>query len=258
MKTPPTVPRGWAPGKFWGVVAALCLVQAGLILLFAGRSRELNPVVPPAEAVRIIGTPLTAGELTRMFFATDPTVFPLPSKHGFSDEGWLRLPMLDFDVAPEREPPAWLALDTNRLGAGLQSITGHNALLPFPLMDRGMSEYEPWPLLSAPADARTQSLFEIQGPLATRQINAPTLLPAETNSQLLSNSIVQIAVDPAGQVVAAHLLDRSGSADVDAKALNIANQLRFRPMPTEPTVWADAVFAWQTAEPTNTAAASTP
>jgi TonB family protein len=70
--------------------------------------------------------------------------------------------------------------------------------------------------------------------------------------------VVQIAVDSAGQVVAARLLERSGSADVDAMALYLTRQLRFRPVSAEPRVWANAVFAWQTAEPTNASIAAAP
>ena len=96
-----------------------------------------------------------------------------------------------------------------------------------------------------------------QGPLAGRQLNAPSVLPAQTNALLLSNTVVQIAVDSAGQVISARLLDRSGSVDADGYALVQARNLRFRPSPGPVPVWGNAVIEWQTLAPSNVTAAIT-
>jgi TonB family protein len=69
---------------------------------------------------------------------------------------------------------------------------------------------------------------------------------------LLANSVVEVAVDPAGQVVDARLLaPRSGSAEADNTALALAHGLRFKPVGSPAPVWGRAVFEWQTLEPTN-------
>ena len=95
--------------------------------------------------------------------------------------------------------------------------------------------------------------------LADRQLNAPVELPAETNAQLLSNSVVQIAVDSAGQVVAARLLAAVGFGGGGREGGgNRAWQLRFRPVSLQAPVWGEAVFEWQTAEPTNAVAGVAP
>jgi TonB family protein len=119
-------------------------------------------------------------------------------------------------------------------------------------------ELDPWPAFLSPELIRTQSVFEIQGEPAGRERNAPIELRTWPAPRLLSNSVVQIAVDSAGQVIAARLLARSGSADADTNALDVARRLRFRPAPSPAPVWGRAVFEWQTAEQTNASPAGGP
>ncbi len=258
MNGPPAVSCGWTRGRFWRVAGVLCVVQAGLILLFAGREHRLSRMAPAPGHFHLLGTPLTAGQLTRTFFAIDPTVFPLPNRHGFSERAWLRLPARR-EAPSEPEPPAWLTLDAARLGTNFPLLNRAKSALPFGLADQRGPELEPWPVFLTPEPVRTQSLFEIQGELAGRQINAPAELPAETNAQLLAKSVVQIAVDSAGQVIAARLLPpRSGSVEADSNALDQARRLRFRPVPTPTPVWGKAVFEWQTVEPTHAGPAGAP
>ncbi|MGP8198448.1 MAG: energy transducer TonB [Limisphaerales bacterium] len=250
MNGSPAVCGKWTRGRFWRVFGVLCVVQVGLIWLFGGRERGLGRTAPVPGHFGLVGTPLTAGELTRTFFAIDPTVFPMPSLHGFSERAWLRLPT--YQLPDETEPPAWLTLNTNRLGIDFPPSGRAEAILPSALTDQSAPELDPWPASLAPERVRTNSLFEIEGELAGRLLNAPGGLPSWPSTLLLANSVVQIAVDSAGQVVAARLLaPRSGSAEADNTALALARQLRFRPVPSPAPVWGKAVFDWQTLEPTN-------
>jgi TonB family protein len=229
----------------------LCIVQAGLILLFGGREHRPARMVPAPGYFRLLGSPLTEDQLFKTFFAIDPTVFPLPSLHGFSERAWLRLPARHFEAPGETEPPAWLTLDAARLGTDFPPLNRAKSALPFVLTDQRGAEAEAWPVFLAPEPARTQSLLEIQGDLAGRQLNAPAGMRAWPSAELLAKSVVQIAVDSAGQVVAARLLARSGSVEADNNALDKARRLRFRPVPSPTPVWGKAVFEWQTAAPAN-------
>ena len=67
--------------------------------------------------------------------------------------------------------------------------------------------------------------------------------------KLLTNSVVQIAVNPAGEVVAARLAASCGLATADAEAAAKARALRFRPSPSAVMQWAEAIFQWHTIEP---------
>jgi TonB family protein len=233
-------------------------VQAGLILLFAGRAQRPSRMARAPGHFRLLGEPMTADQLSKTFFAIDPTVFPLPSLHGFSERAWMSLSARPFDAPGEMEAPAWLTLDSARLGTDLPALNQAKSALPFGSTDPSGPELEPWPVFLAPEPVRTQSRFEIQGELAGRQLNAPAELPAETNAQLLAKSVVQIAVDSAGQVIAARLLARSGSAEADSKALDQSRRLRFRPVSSPTLVWGKAVVEWQTVEPTNAGPAGAP
>jgi TonB family protein len=259
MSHPATELPQWTGRRFWGLAGILCLAQAGLILLFGARDRANSHLASISNHYfRLMPAPLNADQLTRTFFAIDPTVFPLPNPHGFSERAWLRAPMNHFEVPSEMESPAWLALNSARLGTDFPPVSRDKTMLATTLTDDSGPEMEPWPLLLPPEQFRSQSLFELQGELGEREISPAVELPLETNAQLLSNSVVQIAVDSAGQVVAARLLGRSGSTDADKAALDQARGLRFRPAASPAAVWGDAVFEWQTVEPTNATAVAGP
>jgi len=259
MNSPPMERSGWTRGRFWRVAGVLCVVQAGLILLFAEREERPSRMVPAPGHFCLLGKPLTADQLFKTFFAIDPTVFPLPSLHGFSERAWLRLPARQFEAPSETEAPAWLTLDAARLGRDFPPLNRGKSALPFGLADQRAPELEPWPVFLTPEPARTQSVFEMQGELAGRLLNAPADMRAWPSAQLLAKSVVQIAVDSAGQVIAARLLaPRSGSAEADSNALDKAWRLRFRPVPSPTPVWGKAVFEWQTVEPTHAGPAGAP
>ena len=82
---------------------------------------------------------------------------------------------------------------------------------------------------------------------------------------MLTNSVVQIAVTPEGQTVAAMLLVSSGSKEADLIAMSQARAARFRPM-SQPgserpayspngLSWGELIFEWHTvpSPPTNAA-----
>jgi hypothetical protein len=240
-------PTTWTRRRFWVTAGALFLLQGVMILLFGAHGGKKVVASTAPVDFRMLGTPLSPGELSREFLAADPTVFPLPSHHGFSGRAWLRSSAKS-KTPDDIEKPAWLEIETAQLGTNFPTLN-NSALIPFGLADQRGLQLEPWPVFLAPELVRTQSFFVVQGP---RPLNPPSSLPAWPSLQLLTNSVVQIAVDAAGQVMASRLLARSGSPAADITALEDARRLRFRPTPGAGPVWAEAVFAWQTATPATT------
>jgi TonB family protein len=110
---------------------------------------------------------------------------------------------------------------------------------------------EPLPVFLSPMIVPTQSVFHIEGEMAKRLIGpAPTLRAwPSLDRKLLANTVVRIAVDPAGDVLAARLLNQSGSPEADADAVSKVSALRFRAEAEARTNWAQAVFRWQTTFP---------
>jgi TonB family protein len=75
-------------------------------------------------------------------------------------------------------------------------------------------------------------------------------LPARPSDKVLDNSVVEIAVNGAGEVVAQHIVSPgSGSKEADREALKQAKLLRFRPLNAIGTIWGQATFEWETTEP---------
>jgi hypothetical protein len=254
MKTP-FQDGSWTSGAFLAVAGVLFALQAGLILLFGERSRPLPP--PPAPSTRFgaLGAPVDGPELLRLFFVSDPAVFPLPNPQGFSGRAWLNQRPPAYQSEGQLEPPCWLSLDTTGLGTNFPAPPMGDAAIPPELAQQQILRTEPLPVFLAPEIVSTQSVFRLEGELEGSLLGLPLQLRAWPSPQLLSNSVVQIAVDPEGAVLAARLECRSGSADADAEAVALARALRFTPWPAARTRWGQAVFQWQTTEP---AAASQP
>jgi hypothetical protein len=258
MNAPPPALAGWTRRRFWAVVGVFCVAQAGLIMLFAERGNEGAPLTHGPADFHLMAPQLSAAELTKTFFATDPIVFALPSLHGFSGRAWLELPPPQSEMPIETGKPEWLALDMPRLGTSFPTLEQAKSPLPFSLAGLRSPELEPWPAFLAPEVVKTRSGFEMKGELSRRLINKPAALPSWPSDQLLAKSVVEIAVDSSGRVVATRLqTPRWGwrSAEADASALEMARRLRFRPVASPGPAWGEAVFQWQTTEPTNTSPA---
>jgi len=242
-------PCAWTRKRFLGVVSVLFVLQIGLLFLFGSRSALQQQVSSPSIRFRSLGASVSEDELMRQSFVGDPAVFPLPNYHGFSGRGWLNQQALKYRSEIQLEPPNWLGLDTSRLGTNFQFLpSGSEAILPGPVERLAHSE-EPRPAFLAPESIATQSVFRLNGDLGERLLGAVPTLSSWPSPQLLTNSTVQIAVDPAGEVVAARLETRCGLPEADADALAKARNLRFRPSPTAGAIWGEAIFQWQTTEP---------
>src|SRR5258708_31384943 len=106
MRRPPIEPAQWTRGRFLGLVGVLFVLQAGLILLFAEREQSSSHAIPSPAQFGLMGMPLTADQLSKTFFAIDPTVFSLPNLHGFSERAWLRPTAQQFEMPSETKAPA--------------------------------------------------------------------------------------------------------------------------------------------------------
>src|SRR5208282_3946113 len=166
-----------------------------------------------------------------------------------SGRAWLDQRPPAFQSQVQLEPPSWLGLDTAPLGTNFPAPSlGFPAISP-DLAEPQILRVEPPPVFLPPVIVPTQSVFRLEGELAGSLLGLPPQLGARANLLLLSNSVVQIAADPAGAILAARLDGRCGSADADADAVAAARQLRFAPSSAGRTRWGRAVFQWQTTEP---------
>jgi len=161
--------------------------------------------------------------------------------------------------APER----WLELDPASLGQLAQTAA---ALSPLSLAADGLASpkiTEMGVMRSEAPAAPAQSVARLTDGLESRLSEPPAPLqlwpaPADLLSPLVSNSVVEIAVDNGGAVVSARILRRSGVDQADAQALQLARTMRFTPRSQSRTSlpgmqWGRVIVDWQTG--TNVAAA---
>jgi hypothetical protein len=235
--------------RFLAVAGVLFVLQAGLIFLFGDHSRPQQPPAGPSVRFRAFSAPMSEDQLLEQFFAGDPAVFPLPNVHGFSGRGWLNQPPITCQPENQLEPPAWLNLDASRLAANFPALPSNPEPFASALGEQQARHLEPWPVFLPPETISIQSVFRLEGGLVDRLLGAPPSLLVWTNAQPLRKTVVQIAVNPAGEIIAARLNELSDLAEADADALAKARNLRFSPRATRVTQWGEAVFQWQTTAP---------
>ncbi len=193
---------------------------------------------------------------------SDPTVFALPHRRGFSGEAWLRNappPEHWFEWSDE---PRWLELATDNLGRiGPQNVEPGQ----FDLVEL-MSGRAPRPTVSSfspPNLFRQRSELTLQGDLASRPLLAKVPLADWPWVENFTNTIVRLRVDSDGIVTSALLLVSSHSREADQFALAAARSAEFAPLSAAPsdksprTMTGEMVFLWHAlpAEATNKTAA---
>lgn len=243
----------WSGRRWWGAVLGLLGLQLGLLCWLGGR----QPIRPrPAT-----GAPQWqfAGPAAAEWLALqDPTLFVHGHARGFAGAGWMQVAVPAYQPLEPVEAPHWLALESQPLGQILrQYVQAHPAGARF-----WLSRPEP-PLVGAEADTPPASIarsaLRVTGGLIGRRMASAPPLPGWEQGDLLTNSVVRVLVDAAGQVVSPVLLASSGRAEADALALAVARALHFEPLPQDTARSKDVlcsgelVFEWQTlpVSPTN-------
>jgi TonB family protein len=242
---------GWSRGRFLLVAALLFAGQAGLVFLLGERPRPLPVPAAHRVALRLLDAPLDDEKLTKHLFAVDPSVFPSSSPRGFSGQAWRLLPAHDDAAALREPPPVFLEFASDWSGADSKPAAVESRRTSFQWTGQpGPPEDSP-PVFPAAEASRPESFFRIEGALAGRRKSGDDVLPSWTTNFLVTNSVVQFAVNRAGQVVSAVLLAGSGLKEADDSALAAVNVLRFRPAGAAAPeyAWDTATFYWRTIEP---------
>jgi TonB family protein len=252
MHTAPPQSKPWLHPKWCALVASVFAIQMGLVLWLGARQAPQPQPARSGPALRLAGE--GAAELLKL---TDPTLFALPHREGFSGPAWLSVPSQEILPFAWTEPPRFLLLPANQLAAGLA---------PFPVADNA----DRWPppanlqaelLLSKLDESKlfpANSTFRLSGVLENRRLKAPPELPSWPSLEVLSNSVVQVQVDDEGVPFSVTLLERSGSKEADDLALREARAVRFQPLESPGAArspatlaWSELVFEWHTLPATN-------
>jgi len=248
--SPAAPPPYWRRKLWWGAVALVFLAQIAVVF-WLGDS-QLAPVRPPTtpSTLRLAG-PASAQLLALL----DPTVLARPHPRGFSGPAWMTGPSMDFHPFIWSEPPNWLSLSIEQLGAAFRQFAATDLASPLPHLA------QPWPELILPQIQPINTFPEnsgllLTGDLARRNLLKPIPLRSWQHTDYLTNTVVEVMVDGEGQPIAATLLRSSGLRDADTNALAQALSARFAPRNSADTMngasaldglsWGQMIFAWHT------------
>lgn len=242
-------PLHWNGRRWLMFFVLIFAAQLLLIYILSAHNRAPSPHEVPHVSVEVFPKQLTESQFTEIFLESDPTLFVLPNRHGFSGSAWLNISPRNYDLIEQAKPPFWLGLDSEQLGNAMTRFIQTNTLSPLPASESPkpgifLTQSDP------SAYAKTNSLLRIEGDLAVRKpIQLPTL-KSWPHSDILSNSIAQIAVNKSGMVISTRLISRSGNIDADRFALETGRQLQFTP--GKEIVWGNLIFDWHTLPIVNT------
>jgi TonB family protein len=245
-----SIPSGWTRERRLLATGVLFTLHVALIFLFASHSNVVHPPARQATQFHLISTPLAEADVGRFLFASDPTVFVSANFHGFSGAAWMERPAQKYDLADANETPIWLGFNPENLGQTASMLDDPSAPAPLPQVEESLPQADPLPLFLSAPTVKTQSVFKLEGELASRPLRLSLPLPSWTRNELVTNSVVQISANAVGEIVSARLLTRSGYPTADNEALAIARTARFQPDPDgKPSSWGKMIFQWSTLLP---------
>lgn len=236
-------------GRWIGLAVLVLLVQTGLVYWLSDRRPAQVRTPAPAPVLQIAGQ--GSRELQTLL---DPTLFALPHVQSFSGLAWMKAPQLEYRPFEYREEPRWFRLDASKLGSALTIF--HGTADPGPTL---MSRPQPQPYIPAQETSilPAKSTWVIDGPLASRRLLNPFVLPSWPHTDLLTNTVIQAIVQPNGTLFSPSLLVSSGLKTADDAAMRLVREARFESAPGSasmeaiPTslhdlVWGQITFNWHT------------
>jgi hypothetical protein len=241
---------GWTQKRLTCV--AILIFGGQLAAIFALHTREsLRAKIPPLTASRFNGfaTNSVGSDLDDL---NDPLTFAGAHEKGFSAHAWLKRPHMEFTLRSNSiSPPTFLAFKQTPIE------------IPNPKLFPGLPPQLPFARLSISNETSPQSTFWAQGTIASRPLLTRIEPPIQFGSDVISNTVVQVAVQPDGFPFTARIVATSGSRGADLTALQLANNARFTPLPpaqrhTDTLQWGELVFQWHTAPTPSTNAPATP
>lgn len=242
--------RHWLP--LLGFIFAAQLFA--IYLLSAHRKTSTpSPLPQPSPSIRLVTGPANPLKLSETFLASDPMLFAAANREGFSGAAWLKIPKRNYDISERVETPYWLSLDATQLAGGIGQFVRTNVIAPIQIAQNIAPRISASPALDLARNAQTQSRLRIEGDLASRQVIDFPALKSWASSEILSNTVSQIAVNQRGTVVAVRLLARSGLPDADRFALEASREIRFAPDRQTEATWGNLIFDWHTLATTNAA-----
>ena len=259
--------RTWTARRWVVVISVILAVQLGFIF-WLGDRQPVRPRRPrAAPALKLMGS--KGGEWLAL---TDPTLFALPHARVFSGPAWLQRVPQHSPLFEWKEDPRWLGLPVQLLGASFARLVVADSTLEWQVAEIP----EPHTLLPDinHSPLHLGSSLRLEGGLAHRRLLSQPSLPSwppralnPTDTDMLTNTVIQVLVDAEGRPVSLTLLGGSGHGPADDLAMSLVTNFKFEPLAVaDPSAlggsataltslsWGQVVFEWQTTGLTNTPA----
>jgi hypothetical protein len=253
-------PVRWSRRRWTTTIATLLLIQIALVVHLGDRPHELTPTVRSRTRLYLAVDDWSAKQIAELPTLDDPTLFALPSMHGFSGKAWLTFPLLDYQMTGWSEPPSYLALNPDQLGKVSSAATNEPA--PFQSLGKPAADLFALQLTIPLVNVRAASGLHIEGGLQNRRLLDQFHLPSWPSEDLLTNTVVQMLVNEQGDTISTALLGSSNSKDADDFALKCARGAQFEPLHRTNAGDSDSsssgrlIFQWHTISPPETNAIS--
>jgi hypothetical protein len=242
-------PQGWSRTKWSALIALVFAAHIGFIFAFGERAAK------PPRAIKNVPALKFADNSSELLALDNPSLFALPNPKDFASAVWLKMPDVQQPVNRWTEPPRWLPLPAEKLGATFSQFMQTNYFVAFQL------DFKPPPRLSEPvapveSTLPQNSTLQIGDGLAQRRLLNQISPPSLPYDDVIAPSKVQVLVSAAGDVVSAVLLPSDNSAEAtahydaaDQRALELARAARFAPAPS--LTIGELIFNWRTIPMTN-------
>ena len=218
----------WSKRRWFVTIGLFLAAQLAVIFYLGERPHELARAFRSRTKLYAAVDDWSARQIAALPTLDDPTLFALPSVHGFSGKAWLRLPLLDYRLSEWSEPPTYLALNRDHLAQ--RSFANTNELPPVTLIAKPIADLLTLQLAIPPVNVRTASTLHIEGTLRNWRLVEPLRLPSWPHEDLLADTVVQLVVNERGETISTVLLASSTSRNADDFALQFAASARFEPL----------------------------
>ena len=242
--TTPEPGKGWTRSRLITIIALVTAVQVILIFFFGEKKEAVPRAVLDVPTLKFADA---TGEQPELLALDNPTLFVLPSPEDFAAAAWLTNREPEQPSFRWTEPPRWLPLSADGLGAAIGWLMQTNSSSGRPF------DFRPAPELTTPTVPEEpvpmqQSTMRIRGELAQRLLPSSISLTNWPYADVLAPSVVQVLVNPAGDVVSTALLKSCDYKNADDQALELARALRFTP--SSRLTFGRIIFNWHTVPPT--------
>lgn len=228
-------------------IVATVIFLAHVVAIFAIHTPRPMVMLPDDfRTARFMPVPAATNHAAELDGLNDPLVFAGAHEHGFSAAAWMMRPRQEFALTNAPTPPRYLAFSRTPLELPRETDVWPRRETDLPLLQFALPREQ------------VRSKLMIEGDLKNRGLIRPIEVPIQNGSEVLSNTVVQVAVRADGLPFSARIVSGSGSRGADVIALNLANKARFSALPQiragerAEMQWGELVFQWFTANPAAT------